>query len=856
MSKHLPKILLPVLLLLLSLNGYAGIFNWTGTTSSDWNTGSNWKNSATGTTGVVPGALDIADIGVVAFTGSQPAVSASTSCAGIIFGNATAVTLTVNTGATLTDASSFINTVPLTLVVNGTLQFSANFTNSGTVTQTGSGTLSIAGILTNSGVYNQSGTGSLTLTASNISNSGTINQTSSGSISVTHGSLVNSSVTSSLVQTGSGSITIAGFVSNFGTIKQNNGPLSVGGAFTNSGTSSAFIQTGSGTVSITGKTTNGGTFTQASGAITLGFDFVTTGTLNLGSANFSIAGDYTNSGTFTAGTGTCIFNDPGTIALKDNGNGTIFNNLELINSNTNTIQSGNFGIKSTGVLTLLNTGTKLVISSSATFTLYSDANGSASVAQLPTNGSITGNVAVQRYMSAFRGYRLMSSPVYASTVGTNNVYSINYLKGSVPLTGTNGVAGGFDKTGNPTLYLFRENLAPQYTTFLNSNFRGINNINTSPTYGMDDTTYPTTNIPIGNGYLFYYRGSLHQSSLATLTTVGATPTTDTLTTTGTLNQGNITVANWYTPSSTNLGFTTVSGSASVEGNNLIGNPYACSIDWDQYGSGIQETNIAPFCYQLVLAGQGAGNYNVYKAGSASKVGTQGNTNSNIIASGQGFFIFATGTGASLTFTELAKTTLSQNTGTNLYMAHVKNLASINDNDRFLRLQIEKDSINTDGIIVQFNDNAKASFNMMEDARYHQGTGVVSLSSLSSDNIPLAINQLPLSPKGDTIYLKTSVSAYGNYILNMKTIQGIPQYYNVWLKDAFLKDSVNMRTTNTYSFTVTTDTNSYHSKRFSLVLSVDPSYTYKLISFDANKIDRKNEVELVWKTQNEQNFINF
>jgi hypothetical protein len=40
------------------------------------------------------------------------------------------------------------------------------------------------------------------------------------------------------------------------------------------------------------------------------------------------------------------------------------------------------------------------------------------------------------------------------------------------------------------------------------------------------------------------------------------------------------------------------------------------------------------------------------------------------------------------------------------------------------------------------------------------------------------------------------------------------------------------------------------------LSVDPSYTYKLISFDANKIDRKNEVELVWKTQNEQNFINF
>src|SRR6185312_12233394 len=160
-------------------------------------------------------------------------------------------------------------------------------------------------------------------------------------------------------------------------------------------------------------------------------------------------------------------------------------------------------------------------------------------------------------VSNHRAYRLGSSPVYSSTAGSNNIFSINYLKRAIYITGTTGAGGGFDKNGNPTLYLYRENLAPQYSTFLNSNFRGINDITDTLNYQLDIDNGPF-NLPAGNGFMFYYRGSRNQATLAALTTAGAGSTTDTLTATGILNQGTVTVSDWYTPSSSNLGYTTTS----------------------------------------------------------------------------------------------------------------------------------------------------------------------------------------------------------------------------------------------------------------------------------------------------------
>jgi len=661
-------------------------------------------------------------------------------------------------------------------------------TNNGGTFNTSAGALTLAGVFRNSGSFNQTGAGTVTASTT-TSNTGTYNQN------------------------GTGALTFTGAVDNAGTINDaNTGAININNTFTNSSTAAAFNQSA--------------------------------GTININNS-------YTNNGTFKATAGLVNINQTGAQSLVDNSTvdkGTTFFNVHVQNGGTKTLSgsgAGQFHVGSNGVMTMVSTTD---LASNGFLTINSDVTGSGTVTVVPGDCHITGNVTVQRYVTANRAYRLVSSPVFTGGDGTGNIYSINYLLTNAYLVGS---GGGFDKTGNPTLFLFRENLTPQITTFLNSNYRGIADISGTP-YGMNDTDYPTANIPVGDGYLFYFRGSRKQASLATLTTAGAAATTDTLNAVGTLNVGNITVRNWYTPLLSTLGYTNVSTDNTVWGMNLVGNPYASSIDWDKYStSAIPVTQLSPFTYKLIPTGaQGAGNYDVYQAGAPGQTGSQGTPNANIIASGEGFFVRAYDATAKLTFTEAAKSNFVP-TGFSLYMGKPA-VAAV---PQFFRLQLAMDTINTDGIIVNFVDGAKTAFDLKEDAAYKVGTGKVSLSSLSSDKVSLAINALPLAGQGQVIPLKVSATADGAYSLNMKQISGIPQIYDVWLKDAFTKDSVNMRITKTKSFNIALADSNTYKNRFSIVLSQDPALAYKLLSFNADKANNK-QVQLVWNTANEQNYTHF
>ncbi|HEY8781220.1 MAG TPA: YDG domain-containing protein [Mucilaginibacter sp.] len=632
------------------------------------------------------------------------------------------------------------------------------------------------------------------------------------------------------------------------------GTLTIGNSFNNIGTATF----GYGTVTMDSTFVNSGIATFGAGAVNIVKTYINSGTTTFGSGAVTMSGSFTNSGTTTFGTGLVTFNAPGpsvTDISTLKANPVTFNNVlftgtnaqYLLHTNHGNGGGGVFNVASTGVMTLSN-GTR-VGTTNVEFTLLSDANGSATIANIPLGCKITGKVNVQRYISAKRGYRLISSPVYLSAVNVNNVYSLNYVQNTSYITGTNAL-GGFDKVGNPTLYLYRENLAPLYTTFLNSGFRGINDLTQAPDYYLDIDGGPY-DIPVGNGFLFFYRGDRYKALVGVETVPSYPATAADLTATGALNQGDIIVKEWYGPPEGNLGFTTVSNDVTAEGANLVGNPYPSSIDWDNFSNtnssaAIYGQNVAPFSYQLV---QGTGNYGVFDASTPGIAGTNGAT--NIIPSGEGFFVYATGTGAALTFTEAAKTN-TQVTGAALFMSKTP-LAS--NNTQYLRLQLKLDSVNSDETIMRFNGNTKTTYDPMEDARYKLGYGKVSLSSLSSDNIPLAINQLPLASKGDTIRLKVSVSVVGSYNLSLKNIEGIPQIYDIWLKDAFTKDSVNMRKDSAYSFTISTDTASYGSNRFRLILLQNPALAYKLLSFDAKKTSGR-EAEITWTTKNEQNYTYF
>jgi len=512
----------------------------------------------------------------------------------------------------------------------------------------------------------------------------------------------------------------------------------------------------------------------------------------------------------------------------------------------------NLNITGTGVLNTTLTGA---------LTLQSDATGSASVGQILTT-SITGSGAssinVERYLNGgagYRGYRLLSSPVYVATVGGVKVCGLNYLKNDIYLTGAAG--GGFDKTGNPTIYLFREDQSVNNQTFTTGNFWGISAINNATSYNYFTNGGSTvTNIPVSNGYMVFFRGDRSATTVANETVSTYVPVASTLTSFGTLNAGQITVRNWYTTGSTNIGWTNATSNGPVRGYNLVGNPYASSIDWEQYNTtttttGIYASNVGTTIYELNPA---TGNYNSYQVGGAFT-----NQGSRTIVSGQAFFVIASAAPATLIFNESAKaaTAYAQNTGFYLFMAGKATVQSLNNSgaDQHVRLQLMKDSINTDDVYIGFNSDAKTEYVYNEDAPYKTGNGQEGIASISSDNVPLAINRMPLKGQSQVIKLKIDVVTSGTYKLNMLEIKSVPPLYNIWLVDTYKKDSLDMRHNRTYTFDIDkSDTNTYGSNRFRLVMRQNSALAVHLLSFTATKA--VNGSQLTWKTENEQNYTNF
>ncbi|MFI5136861.1 MAG: putative Ig domain-containing protein [Sphingobacteriales bacterium] len=848
--------------------GSCSFADWIGVTSSDWNTASNWS------TGVVPTSITTADIGVnqtfLNLPNIGPSGAATNSVAAVVIGSSS-TKITAGTSASA-QAGGFVVNTGHTLNVGGGITYQSD-ANAGTLTASISG----AGIV-NAGSLNvianttlaASYTEKLTSSVNNFNISGNIVLTSTkpgtkafnATCSITGGT----AAVTGIIQTSNA----AGSTSSFTVTPATTATLQLANSAALSGLSATgtnvvtFNNTGA-TVEYSGAGQTVYTDASITGLTTgpsyYSIKFSGTGIKapnGTAANNINISRDFTNSLTLNDATDyinlsspAVIFNGTTQNIYAGNGTGTTFYNTTFSGTGTTTIQSGNMYEASSGVLTM--SGSSAVLAAGGLLTLNSDVTGSATVAAIPTGCSITGNVNVQRLItggaSQYRGYRLLSSAVNAGS----GDYSINYLKNSCFLTGTTGTGGGFDGGVNPTLYLFRENLVPSGASFTSGNFRGISNISASPSYSInvDGSGF---NIPVGNGFLFFFRGDRNATgqTFATETVTTYVPTTTTLTETGPLNQGAIAVKDWYTPASTTLGYTTTSGTPSIEGFNLLGNPYPSSIDWDTYSttlsaSGIYAPGVGPFIYVLDSKSK---NYNVYMAGTGG-AGTIANTNANVIPSGQGFFVIA-GSAASLTFNEAAKVNTQVTAGAGNLFLGPPPVAAVS---RYMRLLLVKDSLNTDGIVINFNNNAKPQYVPGEDAPYKTGNGPVSLGSFSSDSVSLAINTLPLPKQSQIIPLKVNANANGIYTLNMSAIKDVPQLFEIWLMDTYKKDSLDIRNNPTYSFNVVkSDASSYGPKRFYLFIRQNPALALHLLNFAGSKVS--NGAQIVWQTENEQNYTNF
>ena len=136
----------------------------------------------------------------------------------------------------------------------------------------------------------------------------------------------------------------------------------------------------------------------------------------------------------------------------------------------------------------------------------------------------------------------------------------------------------------------------------------------------------------------------------------------------------------------------------------------------------------------------------------------------------------------------------------------------------LKIKLCKDSVNTDETTLIFNHSASTRFSYDDDALYFTGFGQVSMASISTDGKDMAIYSLPYTP-GMSIGLDARTKTDGAYLLKISYENKMPSNIQVWLKDNYLKDSVDVCKGN-YNFNVAkADTNSFGKRRFKLTFKV-------------------------------------
>ncbi|HVW94578.1 MAG TPA: T9SS type A sorting domain-containing protein [Mucilaginibacter sp.] len=537
-------------------------------------------------------------------------------------------------------------------------------------------------------------------------------------------------------------------------------------------------------------------------------------------------------------------------------------NFNVSGSSSTITNSGTFNLGTASIIYL--TGTSASVSNSGTFNLLSDASGTAAIGAISSGSSgFSGQYNVQRYVTGgntvaagryvYRGYRLMASPVHAGTVSGKYPSTLNYLAASAIVSGAKSSYGTL--SGNPTIYLYSEDYAPSNASFTGGNFKGVTDIsNLSSPYTVSVTSNSTKSLYVGNGFMFFFRGdNVHSvgTSPGKTTYPYVAPESVVFTASGLLNQGSYTVNNWQTGSG--LLYTSVSGNSAIKGFNLIGNPYPSTIDWEATNSaGIVTTNIDPTIYVLdPLTYQ----YNSYSASTHT-----GNavSFSGKIASGQGFFVKATGSSPSMVFTEAAKspTTVINGASGNLMMGTPEQATVPR---QLFRLRLAIDSISYDDIVIGFSSNAVSGYNLWEDSKYLAGMNAAEgLASLSADTVPvpLSINFLPLpKQQAEVIRLRVTAANSGRLSLNKLQLDSLPRIYEMWLMDRYKKDSLDIRNNSVYAFDIDkSDTASFGENRFTLVIRQNQALGVHLLDFTAVK--KASEVSLNWLAENEENYTNF
>ena len=456
-------------------------------------------------------------------------------------------------------------------------------------------------------------------------------------------------------------------------------------------------------------------------------------------------------------------------------------------------------------------------------TIQSTSAGSGALGQITGTLSNATNVTAERYITAKAARKniFITSPVaklisqswqlqtHITGPGTGGTICTTNNTTELPTANDN----GFDatQTNNPSFF-----------TYVTTN-----------TFGNRWTTIPNTTgtgLTPGQGYRVIVRGARSQGC-ALLYTTPVAPLAVTLSATGILAQGNIGA--------------TIQGDG--DGFNLMGNPYASEIDFDNASwASIRSANAIEQTYYTYNPVNSGGTYSVYNTGAITNA--TGYTNPGIIASGQSFFVRRTTTGPVTIgnfFQEQYKSGTAQ---IGLFRGTALTVTG------FIRAGLQTGGgAPLDEIIVRFADEptvVKDAINPYDALSINEGSQVI--SSLKGTN-RLAIQTRPSSFINDTVLLRVTSSTQGNFKLSFTEYENFVAA-NIYLIDKFTGTEQDVKVNPVYPFIITGDAASQGQDRFSLVFRSGTILPVDFVNITA--IRKGSGVEINWKVPAETNMAKY
>lgn len=476
--------------------------------------------------------------------------------------------------------------------------------------------------------------------------------------------------------------------------------------------------------------------------------------------------------------------------INTGGNVTLANALNIAGGNP-----GGYGI--------LTVDGNLIVNNN--LTLKSGASGTAMVG--PSNGSITGNVTIERFIPGRRAWRFLNLPFYNSTETLNSAWqegaqntdpTLNYDNNQNPnigfgthITGNNDMSKGYDYNTTSNASLKTWDIASQ-------------------AWSVTTPSTLQTNITAYTGYCVFVRGS----RAVHLELADNAPVDNTvLRSKGQLFERGIdlnTVVSKFTdPNAVNGKWV------------LFGNPFAATINvmdvlLNSNSTGINKTQFS--VWDPKLAGSNnAGAYVTYSDDvwapddGDNTGGSYSSHDAPLVQSGQAFMVEATGNNPQLEFKQVNKVTTTQ---LDVFGIKAKKIIPV----MYTNLMAARDTAGklemVDGVASGFGKEYKT----VDDAHnanklWNFGENIALIRNGKS----MSIEFRPIPKESDTLFYNLYVrqQPYALKIFTKNTVGNLP--VKAWLIDKYLHKQidVNLRDTLIYNFTPNNDTNSYRN-RFMLV----------------------------------------